>query len=60
MKWKGLLLMDRQTTIEFLIMRPVDYARLLGFTKLGRFHNCIDCLWDFAEGGDNNDETASS
>ena len=31
--------MDRQTAVDFLLNRPVDYARMLGFTKLGSLHN---------------------
>lgn len=30
--------MDRQTAVDFLLNRPVDYARMLGFTKLGILH----------------------
>lgn len=31
--------MDRQTAINFLLNRPIDYAKMLGFTKLGYLHN---------------------
>mgnify|MGYP007070233381 CR=1 FL=1 len=31
--------MTRQQAIDFLLNRPADYARLLGFTKLGSLHN---------------------
>ena len=31
--------MTRQTAIEFLTTRPIDYAKMLGFTKLGVLHN---------------------
>lgn len=31
--------MDRKTAVDFLITRPVDYARMLGFNKLAALHN---------------------
>jgi hypothetical protein len=31
--------MDRQTAVDFLLNRPVDYARMLGFNKLSDLHN---------------------
>ena len=31
--------MTQQTAIEFLLNRPADYAKMLGFTKLGVLHN---------------------
>lgn len=33
--------MNRQQAIDFLINRPVDYAKMLGFDKLGSLH----CSW---------------
>lgn len=31
--------MTRQQAVEFLLNRPADYAKMLGFTKLGSLHN---------------------
>ena len=31
--------MTRQQAIDFLLNRPTEYARMLGFTKLGILHN---------------------
>lgn len=31
--------MTRQEAIDFLLERPADFARMLGFTKLGSLHN---------------------
>lgn len=31
--------MTRQQAIDFLLTRPADFARMLGFTKLGSIHN---------------------
>ena len=31
--------MTHQQAIDFLLNRPVDYAKMLGFTKLGSLHN---------------------
>jgi hypothetical protein len=31
--------MDRKTAVDFLLNRPADYAKMLGFTKLGSLHN---------------------
>lgn len=31
-------MMDRQTAVEFLTTRPDEYAKMLGFTKLGILH----------------------
>ncbi len=31
--------MTRQQAIDFLLNRPVEYAKMLGFTKLGSLHN---------------------
>lgn len=36
--------MTRQTAIEFLTTHPDKYVKMLGFTKLGILHNCIDYL----------------
>lgn len=31
--------MTREQALDFLLNRPVDYAKMLGFTKLGNLHN---------------------
>lgn len=31
--------MTREQALDFLLNRPVDYAKMLGFTKLGHLHN---------------------
>lgn len=31
--------MNRQQAVEFLLNRPADYAKMLGFTRLGSLHN---------------------
>lgn len=31
--------MNRKQAVDFLLTRPVDFARMLGFTKLGDIHN---------------------
>lgn len=31
--------MDRQTAVDFLLNRPAEFAKMLGFTKLGGLHN---------------------
>lgn len=31
--------MNREQALDFLLNRPVDYAKMLGFTKLGHLHN---------------------
>lgn len=31
--------MDRQTALDFLLNRPAEFAKMLGFTKLGDIHN---------------------
>jgi len=40
--------MTRQQAIEFLTTRPADYAKMLGFTKLGSLHN--DWIVDMVRG----------
>lgn len=45
--------MNRQQAIDFLKYRPVKFARLLGFDKLGDLHN--DWIMDMVRG--KNDET---
>lgn len=32
--------MTRQQAIDFLLKRPIDYAKMLGFDKLSYLHNC--------------------
>jgi len=31
--------MTRQQAVDFLLTRPVEFGRMLGFTKLGNLHN---------------------
>ena len=42
--------MTRQQAVEFLLTRPVEFAHMLGFTKLGRLHN--DWIVDMVRGKD--------
>ena len=49
--------MTRQQTVDFLLTRPADFARMLGFTKLGKLHN--DWIRDMVRGVDDKTLQAS-
>ena len=42
--------MNREQALDFLLNRPVDYAKMLGFTKLGSLHN--QWIIDMVRGGE--------
>ena len=49
--------MTRQQAVDFLLSRPVDYAKMLGFTKLGALHN--NWIVDMVRGQDDKTLQAS-
>lgn len=49
--------MTRKQAIDFLTSRPIDYARMLGFDKLGTLHN--DWILDMLKGKDDKTLQAS-